>query len=138
MRDEKLKDIDELQSYMIKRMEIYLKSKGRKLMGWDEILDGGLPPDATVMSWRGIQGGIKAAKAGHDVVMTPAGALYLDFYQADSKTQPQAFEGFTPIKKTYSFNPEPDELTAEEKNIFWEYRPVHGLNIYRSRPWWNT
>ena len=110
-----MKDVDELQSYMIHRAEKFLISKGRKLIGWDEILEGGLAPEATVMSWRGEEGGIKSARMGHDVVMTPGGYMYFDFYQADPKTQPYAIGGYTPIKRAYSYNPVPvDSLTAEE------------------------
>ena len=97
-----MKDVDELQSYMIHRAEEFLISKGRKLIGWDEILEGGLAPEATVMSWRGEGGGIKSARMGHDVVMTPGGYMYFDFYQADPKTQPYAIGGYTPIKRAYS------------------------------------
>lgn len=115
MRKNGMKSVDELQSYMIHRAEDFLMSKGRKLIGWDEILEGGLAPEATVMSWRGEEGGIKAARMGHDVVMTPGGYMYLDFYQADPKTQPYAIGGYTPIKRVYSYNPVPaDSLTAEE------------------------
>ncbi len=85
------------------------------MIGWDEILEGGLAPEATVMSWRGEEGGIKSARMGHDVVMTPGGYMYFDFYQADPKTQPYAIGGYTPIKRVYSYNPVPtDSLTAEE------------------------
>ena len=115
MRRNGMKDVDELQSYMIHRAEKFLISKGRKLIGWDEILEGGLAPEATVMSWRGEEGGIKSARMGHDVVMTPGGYMYFDFYQADPKTQPYAIGGYTPIKRAYSYNPVPvDSLTAEE------------------------
>lgn len=115
MKKEGMKHVDELQSYMIHRAEEYLNSKGRKLIGWDEILEGGLAPEATVMSWRGESGGIKSARMGHDVVMTPGNYLYFDFYQADPKTQPYAIGGYTPIKKVYSYNPVPvDSLTTEE------------------------
>lgn len=115
MKKEGMTHIDELQSYMIHRAEEYLISKGRKLIGWDEILEGGLAPEATVMSWRGEDGGIKAARMGHDVVMTPGGYMYFDFYQADPKTQPFAIGGYTPIKRVYSYNPVPtDSLSAEE------------------------
>lgn len=110
-----MKSVDELQSYMIHRAEEFLISKGRKLIGWDEILEGGLAPEATVMSWRGENGGIKAARMGHDVIMTPGGYMYFDFYQADPKTQPYAIGGYTPVKHVYSYNPVPvDSLTAEE------------------------
>lgn len=115
MRRNGMKDVDELQSYMIHRAEEFLISKGRKLIGWDEILEGGLAPEATVMSWRGEEGGIKSARMGHDVVMTSGGYMYFDFYQADPKTQPYAIGGYTPIKRAYSYNPVPmDSLTAEE------------------------
>lgn len=115
MTEKGMKSVDELQSYMIHRAEEFLISKDRKLIGWDEILEGGLAPEATVMSWRGEDGGIKSARMGHDVVMTPGNYMYLDFYQADPKTQPYAIGGYTPIKKVYSYNPVPaDSLTAEE------------------------
>lgn len=115
MKQKGMKHVDELQSYMIHRAEDYLKSKGRKLIGWDEILEGGLAPEATVMSWRGESGGIKSARMGHDVVMTPGNYMYFDFYQADPKTQPYAIGGYTPLKKVYSFNPvSVDSLTADE------------------------
>ena len=116
MRREGMKDVDELQSYMIHHADSFLTAKGRHLIGWDEILQGGLAPEATVMSWRGEEGGIKAARMGHDVVMTPGNYMYLDFYQADPKTQPYAIGGYTPIKKVYSYDPIPaDSLTEEEQ-----------------------
>jgi len=115
MKEKGMKNVDELQSYMIHRAEEFLNSKDRRLIGWDEILEGGLAPEATVMSWRGEDGGIKSARMGHDVVMTPGNYMYLDFYQADPKTQPYAIGGYTPIKKVYSYDPVPaDSLTAEE------------------------
>ena len=115
MKEKGMKSVDELQSYMIHRAEEFLISKERKLIGWDEILEGGLAPEATVMSWRGEDGGIKSARMGHDVVMTPGNYMYLDFYQADPKTQPYAIGGYTPIKKVYSYDPVPaDSLTVEE------------------------
>ena len=115
MKEKGMKSVDELQSYMIHRAEEFLISKERRLIGWDEILEGGLAPEATVMSWRGEDGGIKSARMGHDVVMTPGNYMYLDFYQADPKTQPYAIGGYTPIKKVYSYDPVPaDSLTAEE------------------------
>lgn len=132
MKKNGMKSVDELQSYMIHKAEEHLISKGRKLIGWDEILEGGLAPEATVMSWRGESGGIKSARMGHDVVMTPGNYMYFDFYQADPKTQPYAIGGYTPIKKVYSYNPIPvDSLTAEESkhimgvqaNTWTEYIP---------------
>ena len=120
MKEKGMKNVDELQSYMIHRAEEFLNSKDRKLIGWDEILEGGLAPEATVMSWRGEDGGIKSARMGHDVVMTPGNYMYLDFYQADPKTQPYAIGGYTPIKKVYSYDPVPaDSLTVEECRHIW-------------------
>lgn len=114
MKKEKMTNVDELQSYLIHRIEQYLNSKGRQIIGWDEILDGGLAPNATVMSWRGEEGGIAAAKAGHYAIMTPGSHLYFDHYQADPEHEPEAIGGFTPIKKTYSYNPVPSVLTQEQ------------------------
>lgn len=114
IKDERLKDEKELQSYMIRRVGNFLKSKGRKLIGWDEILEGGLAPEATVMSWRGEKGGIEAARSGHYVVMTPGVYCYFDSYQAEPQSQPYAIGGFTPYLKTYSYHPVPSELTKEE------------------------
>lgn len=104
----------ELQSYFIKRIEKYLTSKGRKLIGWDEILEGGLAPEATVMSWRGIDGGIAAAKQHHDVIMTPGSHCYFDHYQADPAYEPKAIGGYTSLKKVYEYEPVPEALTEEE------------------------
>ena len=114
IQQEHLKDEKGLQSYMIHRVEKFLNSHGRQLIGWDEILEGGLAPGAVVMSWRGEKGGIEAAKAGHPVVMTPGGYCYFDSYQAEPQTQPYAIGGFTPYLKTYSYYPVPEELTPEE------------------------
>lgn len=114
IQQEHLKDEKGLQSYMIHRVEAFLNSHGRKLIGWDEILEGGLAPGAAVMSWRGEKGGIEAAKAGHPVVMTPGGYCYFDSYQAEPQTQPYAIGGFTPYLKTYSYHPVPDGLTPDE------------------------
>ncbi|SDG99993.1 hexosaminidase [Pedobacter terrae] len=111
----KLKDEHELQSYFIARMERYLKTKGKKIIGWDEILEGGLAPDATVMSWRGLEGGIAAAKLKHDVIMTPEKFLYLDYYQSLNKTEQTAAGGYLPLNKVYDYEPMPTELNAEEQ-----------------------
>lgn len=119
MKKEKLANVDELQSYMIRKAEEFLNSKGRRLIGWDEILEGGLAPEATVMSWRGEAAGFKSARMGHDVIMTPGNYMYFDFYQADPRHQPVAIGGYTPIRKVYSYNPIPqDSLTAEEAKHF--------------------
>jgi len=114
---EGLKDEKELQSYFIRRMEKFIVSKGRKLIGWDEILEGGLAPEATVMSWRGVEGGIDAARQGHDVIMTPNSYCYFDYYQADPQFEPKAIGGFLTLKKVYSFEPAPEELTAEQQKL---------------------
>jgi len=131
MQKDSLKSEDELQSYAIKQMDEYLQSKGRKLIGWDEILQGGLSDGATVMSWRGEEGGIQAANAGHDVIMTPGGYLYFDGYQTDPRTQPEAIGGYLPLEKVYSYNPIPEELPEDKRkhilgaqaNIWTEYIP---------------
>jgi hexosaminidase len=109
-----LKDEHELQSYFITRMEKFINSKGRKLIGWDEILEGGLAPNATVMSWQGIEGGIAAAKSSHDVIMTPVQHLYFWTYQGDPATEPFAFGGYIPLQKVYNFEPIPSVLTADQ------------------------
>lgn len=111
-----LKDEHELQSYFIRRVEKFINSKGRKLIGWDEILEGGLAPNATVMSWQGLEGGIEAAKAGHDVIMTPIQNLYFWTYQGNPETEPIAAGGYITLEKVYRFDPIPEELNAEEAN----------------------
>ena len=114
MKQEGLADVKELQSYLIHRIEKFLNEHDRQLLGWDEILEGGLAPRATVMSWRGEDGGIKAAKAGHDVIMTPGGFCYLDSYQDDPTSQPEAIGGYLTLEKVYSYDPIPEVLTKEE------------------------
>jgi len=115
IKAEQLKDEHELQSYFIARMERYLNAKGKKIIGWDEILEGGLAPDATVMSWRGLEGGIAAAKQQHEVIMTPEKFLYLDYYQSLNKTEQIAAGGYLPLKKVYEYEPMPAELNAAEQ-----------------------
>lgn len=117
IRKEGLKDEHELQSYFIKRIEQFLTSKGRRLIGWDEILQGGLPPEATVMSWQGFEGGIAAARSGHKAVMAPASHCYLSVYQGDPSTEPESFRGRLTLKKVYSFEPVPAGLTQEESRM---------------------
>ena len=102
---EGLKDEQELHSYFGNQMDKYFTSKGRRLVGWDEILEGGLAPGATVMSWRGTEGGIRAAKEGHDVVMSPTSHMYFDYSQS---------QGSLPLEKVYAYEPVPDDLTSEE------------------------
>lgn len=114
IRKNNLKDEHGLQSYFIQRIEKYVNSKGRKIIGWDEIFEGGLAPNAAVMSWTGIKGGVEAAKSGHFAVMTPGSYCYFDHYQGDPATEPNAFGGFTPLDKVYSYNPIPEELNAEQ------------------------
>ncbi|WP_294238669.1 family 20 glycosylhydrolase [uncultured Chryseobacterium sp.] len=109
-----LKDEHGLQSYFIQRIEKYVNSKGRKIIGWDEILEGGLAPNAAVMSWTGIKGGVEAAKSGHFAVMTPGAYCYFDHYQGDPATEPNAFGGFTPLDKVYSYQPVPEELNVTQ------------------------
>jgi hexosaminidase len=112
IRREGLKDEDELQSYFVRRVERFVNANGRRLVGWDEILEGGLAPNATVMSWRGTAGGIAAAKARHDVVMCPEHDLYFDHYQGDPATEPLAHGGMTTVENVYGYEPVPAELDA--------------------------
>jgi hexosaminidase len=116
MKKLKLRNEEELQSYFIRRIEKFVNSKGRAIIGWDEILEGGLAPNATVMSWRGVQGGIEAAKQKHTVVMTPGAFCYLDKYQADPATEPLSIGGFLPLEKVYGYEPVPSELSEAEKD----------------------
>ena len=142
IKREGLKDEHELQSYFIRRLGKFLNAKGKRLIGWDEILEGGLAPDATVMSWRGETGGIAAAKQKHDVVMTPSGYLYLDHYQGDPKYEPLNIGGYTTLARTYSYNPTPAELTPEEQkyiigaqgNVWTEYLKTPELVEYMAFP----
>ncbi len=137
-----LENEHELQSYFIQRIERFLNSKGRYIIGWDEILEGGLAPQATVMSWRGTKGGIEAARHGHDVIMTPTSHCYFDYYQGDPDFEPKAIGGYTPLKKVYSFNPVPDVLSAEEAkhilgaqgNVWTEYILGQGQVEYMAIP----
>lgn len=117
MQREGLKDVDELQSYFIKRIEKIVNKLGRQMLGWDEILEGGLSPNATVMSWRGEEGGITTVKAGHHAIMTPGAYLYLDKYQDAPLTQPEAIGGYLPLAGVYEYEPVPDSLTVAEGNL---------------------
>lgn len=135
---------ERLQSYVIQRMEKYLATKGKKIIGWDEILEGGLAPTATVMSWRGEEGGIAAALMNHTVIMTPGGnGMYLDHYQGDPKIEPVAIGGMTLLEKTYSYNPVPDTLAQMGKsefvlgvqgNVWSEYLYNEDIREYRTYP----
>ena len=132
MKDEHLANVDELQSYLIHRIEKFLNNHGRHLLGWDEILQGGIAPNATVMSWRGEEGGIAAVTSGHRAIMTPGAYCYLDSYQDAPYSQPEAIGGYLPLKKVYSYNPVPASLTAEQAklvygvqgNLWVEYIPT--------------
>lgn len=132
-----------LQSYVISRMEKFVESKGRRIIGWDEILEGGLAPNATVMSWRSTEGGIEAAKQKHDAIMTPSTPLYFDYYQStDTENDPLAIGGYNPIDKVYNFEPVSDELTDTEKphiigvqaNLWSEYLPTFSQRQYMTMP----
>ena len=110
-------DIKHLQQYFTNRVEKYLNGKGKSIIGWDEILEGKINQSATIMSWRGVEPGLKAAKQGHDVIMTPSSHVYFDHYQAkDTKHEPDAIGGCSPVDKVYSYEPLPDTLSAEAKN----------------------
>ena len=132
-----------LQSYVISRMEKFVESKGRHTIGWDEILEGGLAPNATVMSWRGMEGGIQAAQQHHDVIMTPSSHVYFDHYQStDTDLEPLAIGGFSSLERVYSFEPVPDILKEEEKkyiigaqaNLWREYIPTYSHALYMTLP----
>jgi hexosaminidase len=116
MKREGLKDEDELQSWFIRRIEKFLNNRDRLLIGWDEILEGGLAPNAAVMSWRGEAGGIEAASHGHNVVMSPGFALYFDHYQAEPSKEPLAIGGFSPIEKVYAYDPIPESLDPSRRH----------------------
>lgn len=132
MKDEHLANVDELQSYLIHRIEKFLNNHGRCLLGWDEILQGGIAPNATVMSWRGEEGGIAAVTSGHHAIMTPGAYCYLDSYQDAPYSQPEAIGGYLPLKKVYTYDPVPASLTAEQAklvygvqgNLWVEYIPT--------------
>ena len=138
MRKENLPDEAHLQSYFINRMEHFLNSKGKAIIGWDEILEGQLSQSATVMSWRGIKGGVRAAKEGRDVILSPNSHFYFNHYQLDPKTEPLSNTGNTPLWKAYGFNPLPEGLNADElkhivgiqANIWTEYMDSQAKTDY--------
>jgi hexosaminidase len=119
IKAEGLKDEYELQSYFIRRIEHYLNDKGRDIIGWDEILEGGLAPNATVMSWRGLTGGIEAANEHHKVIMTPTSHCYFDYYQSTHADEPLAIGGFLPLEKVYNFDPIPEDLPKDKHQYIW-------------------
>ncbi len=138
MTDEKLKNEHELQSYFVKRVEKILLAHNRKMIGWDEILEGGIAPSATIMSWRGEQGGIEAASMGHDAVMTPGSHCYLDHYQGSPKVEPVAIGGYTLLEKVYGYEPVPASLSPDKAhhilgtqgNVWAEYMYSPTMNEY--------
>lgn len=142
IKDEGLTGEDELQSYFIKRIEKFLNDHNRKIVGWDEILEGGLAPNAVVMSWRGDEGGIEATRIGNKAIMTPGSHCYFNFYQGDPALEPLAFGGNTTLKKVYGYEPLPAELSKEESkliigaqaNLWSEFLPTTQLVEYMAFP----
>lgn len=142
IQENKLKDEHELQSYFIQQMDNYLTQKGKKIIGWDEILEGGLSKNAAVMSWRGFDGGLEAAKQEHYVVMSPGSHCYFDHYQGKGKNEPLAIGGFTPLEKVYDFSPVPKGMKAEhaayvlggQANLWTEYIPNFDKLMYMAYP----
>jgi len=141
--EKNLKDEHGLQSYFIREIEKHVNSKGKKIIGWDEILEGGLAPNATVMSWRGTQGAVAAANQGHDVILTPTSHAYFDYYQATYEDEPLAIGGYLPLKKVYSFNPIPKKLQGTDAakhvlgaqaNIWTEYMQTENQVEYMAFP----
>lgn len=139
---ENLKDEHEVQSYFVRRIEKFINSRGKKIIGWDEILEGGVAPNATIMSWRGEKGGIEAAKAKHDVIMTPNTYVYFDYGQGDPANEPLNIGGYLPLEKVYSFDPVPKELSTDEAkyiiggqaNIWTEYLKTPAAVEYMAFP----
>ena len=142
IKEEGLAGVEELQSYFMKRIEKFVSSKGRVMLGWDEILEGGLAPGATVMSWRGTQGGWEASEQGHDVVMTPVSHCYFDYYQGPQDSEPLAFNAYTPLSKVYEFDPVVDSMSADQAkhvlggqaNLWSEYIPTTSHSEYMIYP----
>ncbi|MDN5202147.1 family 20 glycosylhydrolase [Fulvivirgaceae bacterium BMA10] len=142
MKTENLKSEEELQSYFIRRMERFLSIHDRVLIGWDEILEGGLAPGATVMSWRGVKGGLEAANDGHEVVMTPNSHCYFDHYQGPQGDEPLAIGGYLPLNKVYQFDPVVESMTEEQAsyvlggqaNLWAEYIPTTSHSEYMIYP----
>ena len=138
MKKLNIRHVEDLQGYFMNRLEVILKSKGKKLIGWDEILEGGISPEATVMSWRGIKGGIEAAQMGHYVVMTPTTFAYLDYNQGEQTVDPPIYANLR-LKKTYSFEPVPDSVDARyilggQGNLWTEQVPNLWYAYYMTYP----
>lgn len=142
MKEESLESVNELQSYFIKRIERFVNSKGRRIIGWDEIMEGGTPPNATVMAWRGSELADSITKEGHMAIMSPGGYCYLDSYQDAPETQPMAFGPYLPLEKVYSYNPVPryyDSARAKliygiQGNLWTEYIPTEEMVEYMAYP----
>jgi hexosaminidase len=142
MRRERLANEEDLQGWFIRRIERFLRAHGRRLIGWDETLEGGLAPEATVMSWRGTEGGIEAARQGHDVIMTPTNPMYFDYYQGNPAAEPLAIGGFVPLDSVYAYKPIPAVLTARQAahvigaqaNLWGEYMPTPTQAEYMLMP----
>ncbi|UZR96721.1 glycoside hydrolase family 20 protein [Chondrinema litorale] len=142
IKEEGLESVEELQSYFMERMEKYIVSKGKKMIGWDEILEGGLAPEATVMSWRGFEGGWEASEQGHDVIMTPTSYCYFDYYQGPQDSEPEAFNAYLPLSRVYQFSPVLDSMSAEQKkhilggqaNLWSEFIPTSSHSEYMIYP----
>ena len=141
--DDKHKAEHYLQSYVTNRMEQFLSTKGKRIIGWDEILEGEIAPNATVMSWRGVEGGLEAVRMGHDAIMVPYTHLYLDYYQSkDTANEPLAIGGYVPVELVYSFEPFTEDMTDEEKshilgiqaNLWTEYIPTDAQLEYMLLP----
>lgn len=134
---------EQMQAYIMQQAEAFLASKGRKVIGWDEILAGGLGPDVTIHSWRGIEGAVEAARQGHDAILSPGSHMYFDHYQSqDKEHEPDAIGGYTPVEKVYAFNPIPEELSPEQArhiigvqaNVWTEYIPTFSQVQYMALP----
>lgn len=142
MKSEGLTNEQELQSYFIRRMDAYLTAKGKQLIGWDEILEGGLSENAVVMSWRGVQGGLEAARGKHQVVMSPTSHCYFDYYQSEHPAEPLAIGDYLPLEKVYNFEPIPEGLSPTEQsfilggqaNLWTEYMPSMEQVLYMAYP----
>ena len=142
MQQQQLESYEQLQGYFVKRVEQIINQLGKKIIGWDEVLDGGVNTSTTIMSWRGLEGGTKAAQLGHDVIMTPVSAVYFDFYQSTSLTEPEAIHGLTTLQKTYAFEPTPDVLDTQQAahilgaqgNVWTEYMPTEDKLEYMVLP----
>lgn len=142
MQREHLTTYPQVQAYFERRIEQYIESKGRRMVGWDEILDGGISPNAVIMSWRGVRGGIVAAQHGNDAVMSPDGPLYFNSYQGDRDEEPDAYPQFFPLQEVYNYNPLPDALTPDQRahilgvqgNLWAEYILTPSQLFYQALP----